>query len=102
MSVKPPFAGMSQEETLQSILLVLTALLEKQPKTDAFDRLVVTTANETQPTINIASSQNLGTVGTVGVMNNIGAISGYSSAAYSMPHLANAGCQHIYDNIRFI
>ncbi len=86
-------AGITQESTQQELLgnavLLLAAMLDKMPRMDVADRLMVSHA-ESNPTVSIAGGQ------TLGDMTNIGG----RSAAHSAYALANAGAMHIYDNIK--
>lgn len=68
---------------------LLTAILEKMPRVDAADRLMVSHA-ESNPTVAFASNQ------TVTGLTNIGG----RDAAHTAFALANVGALHIYDNIR--
>lgn len=76
-------------ETMQ---YMLTSILEKMPRVDAADRLMVSHA-ESSPTVALSSNQTLQTLAT---MTNIGG----RDAAHTAYALANAGALHIYDNIR--
>lgn len=100
MPVTQPFAGVSQEETLALIALTLVEIKEKLPRVDANDRMVMNNSEVTS-TVNIGGGQTLATVTTLATLNNIGQMNGYNNGSYIAPHIANAGCQHIYDNIRF-
>ena len=92
-------AGITQESTQQELLgatvLLLSAMLEKMPRMDVADRLMVSHA-ESNPTVSLAGGQTLATVTGLGDMTNIGG----RSAAHSAYALANAGAMHIYDNIK--
>ena len=85
-------AGQLDEKQLQEALLyTLLAMLEKMPRLDAADRMIVTHA-ESNPIVSFASNQ---TVGTVGNQTNIGGRDA-SNIAYAM---ANIGTANIYNNI---
>lgn len=75
----------------EDIFYLLYSILEKMPRVDTADRLLVSSA-EAQPTVNIASAQTLAAVTTV---SNIGSRDA-SHVAYAM---ANVGALHIYNNI---
>lgn len=88
--------GISQEATQEELLghmtLLLAAILEKLPRTDANDRAIVNTSDQGNVTVALAASQTLATVGN---QTNIGGRDA-SHAAYA---LANMGTAHIYNNI---
>lgn len=71
------------------LIYLLSAILEKMPRVDAADRLMVSHA-ESNPTVAFASNQ------TVTGLTNIGG----RDAANTAFALANVGALHIYDNIR--
>ena len=91
--------GISQEATQQELLahatLLLAAILENMPRTDANARAIVNTSDQGNVTVTLAPSQTLGTVNTVGNQTNIGGRDA-SNTAYA---LANMGTGHIYNNI---
>ncbi len=106
----PPLSilgGINQEATQQELLgeaiLLLAAILERLPRVDAADRMLVSHA-ESNPTVAIAAAQTLATLTTaadVTRINNFGASATTSKPADAIPmHVANAGVMHIYDNIR--
>lgn len=83
-----PFAGMSQEETQQAVLYLLSAILEKLPRIDANDRLIVNTTEVT--------------TGMTGSLTGLAALGTNNTPANGMSlHLANAGANHLYDRIVF-
>ena len=91
--------GIGQEATQQELLahatLLLAAILESMPRTDANARAIVNTSDQGNVTVALAASQTLATVTTVGNQTNIGGRDA-SHAAYA---LANMGTAHIYNNI---
>lgn len=91
--------GISQEATQQELLthatLLLAAILENMPRTDANARAIVNTSDQGNVTVALAASQTLAAVTTVGNQTNIGGRDA-SNAAYA---LANMGTAHIYNNI---
>ena len=91
--------GISQEATQQELLahatLLLAAILENMPRTDANARAIVNTSDQGNVTVTLAASQTLGTVNTVGNQTNIGGRDA-SNTSYA---LANMGTAHIYNNI---
>lgn len=90
----------TQEQLLSQTTLLLSQILEKLPRTDTFDRLIVN-ASEVNPTVAIASAQTLGTVTTVttcGTVTNVNQVAG--QAVHFVPvMMGNSGFQHIYNNI---
>jgi len=81
----------TQEQLLSQTTLLLSQILEKLPRTDTMDRLVVN-ASEVNPTVAIASAQTLGTV------TNVNQVAG--QAVHFVPvMMGNSGFQHIYNNI---
>ena len=91
--------GISQEATQQELLahatILLAAILESMPRTDANARAIVNTSDQGNVTVALAASQTLTTVGTVSNQTNIGGRDA-SNTAYA---LANMGTAHIYNNI---
>ncbi len=79
-------------DKLDEVVYLLSSILEKLPRVDAADRLLVS-HSESNPTVLIASAQTLATVTT---LTNVGG----RDAAHAAFALANAGAMHIYDNIR--
>ena len=87
----------TQQEMLAQMTLLLAAILEKLPRVDTNDRVMVSHA-ESNPTVSIAASQTLTTLTTQGTLQNLGAL---SRPADGIPHhISNAGAMHIYDNIK--
>ena len=91
--------GISQEATQQELLahatLLLAAILENMPRTDANARAIVNTSDQGNVTVALATSQTLNAVTTVGNQTNIGGRDA-SNTSYA---LANMGTAHIYNNI---
>lgn len=77
------------------LIYLLNQILEKMPRVDGADRLMVSHA-ESNPTVAIASAQTVATVTTVGAVTNIGG----RDAAHTAFALANMGALHIYNNIQ--
>ena len=94
--------GLSQEETLNTILSNLTDAINKlaanSPRTDAYKR-VFTNGAEVSQTV----TGTLNGVSDIGRLNAVGAnIVGTIKILDAMPvHLSNSGAIHIYDNIKF-
>lgn len=95
-----PFAGMSQEETNYAILGALLAILDKLPRTDANDRVMISGTEVTQ-TVAVATNQTLSTLTDLVRVNTFGSAAATAKPADAIPvHLANIGALHIYDNIK--
>ena len=99
MAATSILGGIGQEATQQELLahatLLLSAILESMPRTDANQRAIVNTSDQGNVTVAIAASQTLSAVTTVGNQTNIGGRDA-SNTAYA---LANMGTAHIYNNI---
>jgi len=97
--------GINQETTQQELLtqatLLLAAILEKLPRTDANDRAIVNTSDQGNVTVALAASQTLGTVTTVSTVTTVGNQTniGGRDASHAAYALANMGASHIYNNI---
>lgn len=90
----------TQQEMLAQMTLLLAAILDKLPRVDTNDRVMVSHA-ESNPTVSIAASQTLATLSDLARVNNFGSAGVTSKPADAIPmHLANAGTMHIYDNIK--
>lgn len=91
--------GIGQEATQQELLahatILLAAILESMPRTDANARAIVNTSDQGNVTVALASAQTLATVSTVSNQTNIGG----RDASHSAYALANMGTAHIYNNI---
>jgi hypothetical protein len=75
----------TQQEMLAQMTLLLAAILDKLPRVDNNDRMMVSHA-ESNPTV---------------ALNNFGTAGVTSKPADAIPmHLANAGTMHIYNNIQ--
>ena len=99
MAATSILGGIGQEATQQELLahatLLLSAILESMPRTDANQRAIVNTSDQGNVTVALAATQTLATVTTLGNQTNIGGRDA-SHAAYA---LANMGTGHIYNNI---
>lgn len=83
----------TQAELLGGVVTLLAAMLDKMPRVDVNDRLIVNPSESTSP-VTVAS----GTITTVTALQNMGSL---SRPADAIPlHLGNAGALHIYDNIK--
>lgn len=96
MAAESILGGINQEATQQELLaqatLILLAILEKMPRVDAADRLIVNPSESTSP-VTVSS-------GTITTLNNMGTPGITSKPADAVPlHLSNAGAMHIYNNI---
>lgn len=90
----------TQEQLLSQTTLLLSQILEKLPRTDTMDRLIVN-ASEVNPTVAIAASQTLGTVTTVttcGTVTNVNQVAS-QGVDFLQRALSNSGSQYIYNNI---
>lgn len=106
MTANSILAGISQEDTqaelLGNIVILLAAMLEKMPRVDSNDRLLVSQA-EVGPTVALASGQTLGTADLVNKLLRFGATTSTNATKDldgTVQHMANAGCNYIYDNIK--
>ena len=97
--------GISQEATQQELLahatLLLAAILESMPRTDANARAIVNTSDQGNVTVALAASQALATVTTVNTVSNVSnqVNIGGRDASHAAYALANMGTAHIYNNI---
>ena len=97
--------GIGQEATQQELLahatLLLAAILESMPRTDANARAIVNTSDQGNVTVALAASQTLATVTTVGTVNTVSNQTniGGRDASHAAYALANMGTVHIYNNI---
>lgn len=93
--------GINQETTQQELLaqstLLLSQILEKLPRLDTMDRLIVN-ATEVNPTVAIASAQTLATVTTVGTVTNVNQVAN-QGVDFLQRAFSNAGAQYLYNNI---
>ena len=94
MALRNAFAEMATEDTTQTLLYLLTAILEKMPRVDNADRLVITSVEAGSQAVTV-SSGTVTTVTTVGNQTNLG-----GRDATNIPQaVANMGTAHIYNNI---
>ena len=97
--------GISQEATQQELLaqatLLLAAILESMPRTDANARAIVNTSDQGNVTVALAASQALSTVTTVNTVSNVSnqVNIGGRDASHAAYALANMGTAHIYNNL---
>ena len=97
--------GISQEATQQELLahatILLAAILENMPRTDANARAIVNTSDQGNVTVALAPAQTLTTVATVTTVATIGnqVNFGGRDASHAAYALANMGTAHIYNNI---
>lgn len=97
--------NLSQEATLQELLggtlVLLAAILEKLPRVDANDRVLMN-ASEVNSTVAITGAvASVTTVGAVTAINSLQALGTFNRPADAIPmHLSNAGAMHLYDNIK--
>ena len=94
MTLRNAFADLATEDTTQTLLYLLTAILEKMPRVDNADRLVITSAEAGSQAVTV-SSGTVTTVTTVGNQTNLG-----GRDTTNIPQaVANMGTAHIYNNI---
>lgn len=83
----------TQAELLGGVVTLLAAMLDKMPRVDANDRLIVNPSESTSP-VTVSS----GTITTLTALQNMGAL---ARPADAIPlHMSGAGALHIYDNIK--
>jgi hypothetical protein len=98
-----PFAGLSQEDTAVMLLMLLSSILDKLPRTDANDRLI-TNPSEIAGPVTI-SSGTVTTVSTVTALTTAADVNrvnsmGTSAATDAIPlQISNFGAAHIYNMI---
>jgi hypothetical protein len=93
-----PFAGMSQEETAQTTLMLLAAIFEKLPRVDGNDRLMIN-ASEVAAAVTVSGNlTNITSVSALTALQNMG-VRLIPTDAIPM-HTGNAGAMHIYDHIK--
>lgn len=85
---------LDERQLLEAAVVLLANIVEKMPRVDVADRLMVSHA-ESSPSVNINASQTLATVTTVGGVTQIGGRDA-SNTAFA---LSNIGTAHIYNNI---
>lgn len=81
----------TQQELLTHVTLLLTAILDKLPRTDNFDRVYVR-ADEVA-----AAAAVISTVTTLTGLTNLGAL--LRDASTIPLHMSNAGSMYLYDRI---
>ena len=94
MALRNAFADLATEDTTQTLLYLLTAILEKMQRVDNADRLVITSVEAGSQAVTV-SSGTVTTVTTVGNQTNLGG----RDAANIPQAVANMGTAHIYNNI---
>ena len=82
-------------DKLDEVVYLLSSILEKLPRVDAADRLLVS-HSESNPTVSIAASQTIATVSAVASVTALGG----RDAGHAAYAIANVGALHIYDNIK--
>lgn len=88
----------TQQELLGGVLVLLSAMLEKMPRVDVNDRLLVNPSESTSPvTVSSGTVTTVTTVGTVSNQTNVGG----RDASHMAYAAANAGSMHIYNNLIF-
>lgn len=97
-------SGVSTDATLELLggaIMLLSAILEKMPRVDGNDRLIIN-GSEIASSVAVSSGSltSVGTVSTVSTLANQANIGG-RDASHMVYAVANAGAMHIYDNIKF-
>jgi hypothetical protein len=95
-----PFAGLSQEETQYLMLQALVQILDKLPRLDAFDRLIINGSEVSQVTSVTGSLSTVSVIGDLNRINTFGGTAVSAKPADAIPlHLSSTGAAHIYDRI---
>ena len=81
----------SQQKLLAQATYYLAAILDRLPRIDNNDRVIVNTSDQGNVTVTLAS----GTVTTVSNQTSLGG----RDMSHAQMMKANAGCMHIYNNI---
>lgn len=96
--------GISQESTQEQLLtqatLLLSSILDKLPRTDTMDRVIVN-ASEVNPTVALQANQTLSAVTTVttcSTVTNLNQVAG-QSVDFIPRVMSHSGCQFLYNNI---
>jgi hypothetical protein len=93
----------SQQELLAQATFLLYSILEKMPRVDTADRLVVNPSESTSPVT--ISSGTVTTVSTVTSVTQVASVVNFGSASRPgdcLPlHMGNAGAMHVYNNLVF-
>lgn len=94
----------SQQELLAHATLLLAAILEKMPRSDVNDRMVVNTSDQGNVTVALAAAQTLATCTTVSTVTAVNTVSnqtnvGGRDASHAAYAWANMGTAHIYSQI---
>ena len=96
-----PVTAPDLASALEAALLMLSAILENMPRTDANARAIVNTSDQGNVTVALAASQTLGTLTTVNTVSNVSNQTniGGRDASHTAYAMANMGTAHIYNNI---
>ena len=97
MPLRNAFEDLATDSAAQTVVHLLAAILEKLPRVDANDRVLVSHA-ESNPTVALASSQTLGTVSTVNALTDQTNFGGRTASQATFA-FSNMGTAHIYNNI---
>lgn len=89
----------TQAELLGGVVTLLAAMLDKMPRVDVNDRLIVNPSESTSPvTVSSGTITTVTTVAALTALQNLGAL---ARPADAIPlHMSGAGALHIYDNIK--
>lgn len=100
MTDQYPLAGISEEETQQLLLLVLSEIRDRLPRLDTLDRAAVSIEASSATVTATISSGTVTTASDVTRINGFGVNGVTFRPADAAPvHWANAGAEHIYRQI---
>lgn len=101
MTQLSPFANLNQQDTQSALMFLLSELIDKLPRPDDRDRLMISWAEATGGTLAaVTTVTTVSTVSAVSRVDNFGAIGGIAPASAVPIHLANMGASIIYSNIK--
>lgn len=92
----------TQAELLGGVVTLLAAMLDKMPRVDVNDRLIVNPSESTSPvTVSSGTITTVTTVATLTALTALQNMGTLSRPADAIPlHMSGAGAMHIYDNIK--
>lgn len=103
MALRNAFEDMATDARLDAVLTLLMDILEKMPRVDVNDRLIVNTGDQGNVTVALATNQTLTTVTTVSAVTAVQTLGTSSTAvrdtSATPAHIANMGAMHLYNNI---
>lgn len=94
----------TQKELLAQCTLLLTAILDRLPRVDANDRVVINSSDQGNVTVALAASQTLTTLTTCSTVTSVTTLAnqtniGGKDASNVPTAISNQGVMHIYNNI---